>query len=79
MKELSTSSLLTKMAELIIDNPGVKVYVKWTCPKCAERITSTEPNKFREGGYIHEERNDGSYCGFLYTRSTWGLLVEYSR
>lgn len=43
---------------------GCKVYQKWTCEKCGERVTGNEPNHWTEQG-LHEERSDGSACGHI--------------
>lgn len=59
---------------------GNVVFLKWTCPACGERVTSSEPLKlvdhpeFPDGskkvvafppGYTHTEKDDGSPCGHL--------------
>lgn len=58
---------------------GYDVYVKWTCPQCGERAAANEPNTFNDGGYIHEEKLDGSPCGVLYHGPVYGLLATWSR
>jgi hypothetical protein len=44
---------------------GCIVFVKYTCDKCGERVTSNVPNSFAREGYIHEEKGDGTPCGHL--------------
>lgn len=55
-------------------NPNVRIYVKWTCPACGERVMSGEPNVFNAGGYVHDDPN----CGFHYTGEYWGFMAEFS-
>lgn len=52
---------------------GNVVLMKWTCPGCGERVTSTDPITLvmHEGrqvaafppGFVHSEKEDGSPCG----------------
>lgn len=56
---------------------GGKAWIKWTCPKCGERVTANEPNTFHTRGYAHEAKRDGSPCGAVYTGDMFGLLVAY--
>ncbi len=65
----------------MIDNlieQGAVVFLKWSCPSCGERVTANEPNSYHRGGYRHEEKKDGSPCGFLYLGTRFGLLAVHS-
>ena len=48
---------------------GYLTLVKWTCPKCGDRVTSGEPNVFHAMGYYH----DVPGCGALYTGPAYGF------
>lgn len=48
---------------------GYIVLVKWTCPKCGDRVESGEPNVFHSGGYYHDVPD----CGALYTGPRFGF------
>ena len=50
---------------------GFFVLVKWTCPKCKERVTSGVPNVYHSAGYYH----DSPGCGFLYQGQRFGLAA----
>lgn len=63
--------IIKAMDEMI--EKGFDVYVKWTCDKCGERCTSNIPNVYNTGGYIHEEREDGTVCGYL----TYPIGINY--
>lgn len=76
--DLTAEELIERMDEVIRSNPGAKTFVKWTCPACGERVTATEYNTFRTGGYKHEERRDGQVCGYLYTGPLWGFMAMFS-
>lgn len=65
--------LLTTLDEKVKANPNMKVYLKWTCPGCGERVTATEPNTYYTEGYVHES------CGATYRGKMFGTLVEVSR
>jgi len=54
---------------------GRTVYLKWTCPACGERAIANDPNRYCTQGYLHEEKKDGSPCGFLYRGDLFGYLV----
>lgn len=43
---------------------GAITFFKWTCRGCGERVTSNEPNTVTTKAK-HEEKEDGSYCGFI--------------
>jgi hypothetical protein len=43
---------------------GCKVFQKWTCAECGERVTANLPNHWTEQGH-HEEKADGSPCGCI--------------
>ncbi len=54
---------------------GALVYLKWTCPKCGERVLADEPNVYNPLGYRHTEREDGTQCGATYFGPLFGLAV----
>lgn len=54
---------------------GYHVFIKWTCPLCGDRPMANEPDEFHTGGYVHEERHDGTPCGHLYTGGLYGLMA----
>lgn len=54
---------------------GATVYIKWTCPKCGERVIADEPNVYNALGYRHTERQDGTPCDGLYLGTVFGLAV----
>lgn len=71
---------ITEMAQVIYErmNMGCLIYLKWTCPACGERVTSTSPLTLTDHpefpgykivafppGYRHDEKDDGSPCGHL--------------
>jgi rRNA maturation protein Nop10 len=57
---------------------GALTFVKWTCPKCGDRVVADTPNQFHPEGYTHTEREDGKRCGHLYTGPKWGLRAIYA-
>lgn len=65
---------IIKMVESIAEKGG-SAFIKWTCPKCGERVICAEANTTYEKGYQHEERGDGTPCGGLYTGNKFGLLA----
>ena len=71
-KDLPLDEALAMLATL---PEGVLWYLKWTCPKCKERVTCNEPMTVYKQGYIHEEREDGSPCGELYTGNMFGCFL----
>lgn len=68
--DLPGAQIRAKMEAAIQANPGVKLYVKWTCPKCRERVTADDANTFHMGGYKCE-------CGHLYTGDLFGLMAVF--
>lgn len=76
-KDLTTEEVIERMDEVIRSNPGAKTFVKWTCPACGERVTATEYNTFRTGGYRHEEKHGGEVCGHIYAGPFWGFMVLF--
>lgn len=59
---------------------GALVYLKWNCPQCGERCIDNIPNRYCRLGYRHEEKQDGSVCGAVYTGELFGyLLVQGTR
>ena len=73
--DFEIEEMLPKIDELI--RSGVLVYLKWTCPKCGERVTANEPNTYRTQGYQHEERLDGIICGEWYYGTKFNYLVHW--
>lgn len=65
--------ILPELAEWV--QLGAICYIKWTCPKCGERVLSEDPNVFCDRGYLHSEKQDGSECGFVYFGDQFGLAV----
>ena len=78
MADIDISEIQRKTDALLAANPTVKVYLKWTCPTCGERVTATEPNSYCLRGYYHEEKDDGSSCGALYTGTKFGMLLLFA-
>ena len=64
MSDVLEPALLRDMDEFI--GEGWDVYVKWTCPRCGERVMCETPNTFYAGGFRHAVRADGEPCGFVY-------------
>jgi hypothetical protein len=64
---------------------GTRVFIKWTCPACGERVTADDPMRLHPTGqlvwrpvYQHTERDDGSPCGHtvdVYTYRFGCMLV----
>lgn len=64
---------------------GSIIFLKWTCPKCGERVTSSQPLQLIDHpefpgqrkvvafppGYTHDEKDDGSPCGELVSIHTY--------
>lgn len=73
-RDLPLGQIAKMMENILEDNPHALCYVKWTCPACGERVTSTEANTIRTGGMIHDELS----CGYHYTGDLYGLFVEFS-
>lgn len=71
--DVTEARLLEIMREFM--KKGFDVYVKWTCPKCGERVTCPTANSFYPAGFIHEEKADGSACGELYLGPTYGVMA----
>ena len=68
--DINSIALVNKMNDILTRLDGkAKVYVKWTCPGCGERVTSTQPNSFHTDGYTHEE------CGVTYTGDMFGMAL----
>lgn len=63
---------IMEMVKPILESGGL-VYLKWTCPKCGERVTADEANTYHADGYIHTE----PYCGYHYKGTQYGFLVVY--
>lgn len=55
-----------------IMNAGGNVWIKWTCPKCGDRVTANEANTVYMQGYKHED------CGEVYRGDTYGLFVVFT-
>jgi hypothetical protein len=61
---------------MLSENPGIRVFQKWTCAKCRERITANEPNNFtimgkcEDCGYVTDMRISG--CNYMVIASTAG-------
>lgn len=72
-KDLETSELLKEMEKKIKE--GFTCFVKWTCEKCNERVTCTTPNAFFTKGFCHQEKSDGSPCGFVSYPKKFGLAI----
>ena len=65
-------SEILRMANEVIQNGG-QVYLKWTCPKCGDRVTADEANTYHTSGYIHTDKG----CGYHYKGEMFGFLVVY--
>jgi hypothetical protein len=72
--DVDSQTLCRMMGPLIED--GQDVYVQWTCPKCGERSTSSNPTILVQTSdghksvgiyerYHHEEKADGTPCGYM--------------
>lgn len=71
----------------VLKLPNATVYIKWTCPRCGDRVSANDPVPRREDGrvefrpgYLHEEREDGTWCGCLYPtheNSLFGIMIIY--
>jgi hypothetical protein len=48
--DLPREELMKRAQEAIRQIPGAIVHFKFTCPKCGERCTFTEPNALYENG-----------------------------
>lgn len=66
---------------------GAQIFIKWTCPKCGERVISDDPMRIAQTGqlewrpgYQHTEREDGSPCGETVSVYTYrfGCMLMYS-
>lgn len=67
--------LIKQMNEVLRTKPNARCFVKWTCTRCGDRVTSNVPNVFNTGGYLHEERESGDVCGGVYTGNYYGLAI----
>jgi len=65
--------MLPRMNELIQD--GCLIYLKWTCPACGERVTSTEANSYQTGGYLHDEKMNDEPCGATYYGTKFNYVM----
>ncbi len=54
---------------------GLDAYLRWTCPKCQERVLADQPNVYHATGYRHTARADGTPCGGVYQDRLFGLAV----
>ena len=68
-KDLSGEKIIELMRKLI--SRGFVCFVKYTCEKCGERVTCTQPNSFFTNGYTHDE----TYCGHTSFPDKFGLIV----
>lgn len=50
---------------------GAAIILKWSCPKCGERVMSDDENCFHTEGYEHTD-ND---CGYVYCGRTFGFAL----
>jgi len=67
---------LVEALEMLRDLPeGSLWYLKWTCPKCGERVTCNEPKTVYTRGYLHQEKANGEPCGALYTGQMFGCFL----
>lgn len=67
-RSLNRQQLITMANELI--SKGHIIWVKWTCPRCGDRVTSSTPNTIF-ASYLHTDEK----CGFLYKGDEFGLMV----
>lgn len=72
--DLPFDKLVVEMDKLLAK--GYHVWVKWTCPDCGERATSNEPDVVHTGGYLHQEKADGTPCGAWYFGTVFGMRAE---
>jgi len=54
---------------------GALAYLRWTCPKCGDRVLADTPNVYNALGYTHTERADGTPCRGFYAGPLFGLAV----
>ena len=66
MTDKTAEEIIALMIETCEANPDVDCYIEWTCPKCGERPMCTTPNQFFTRGFLHEAKEDDTYCGYLY-------------
>lgn len=72
-KDKPINELLPEMDRLVAR--GAIVWLKYTCPKCGDRIVVDEQNTWHPEGYDHTMRADGSTCGGRYIGHLFGLRV----
>lgn len=68
---------ILNLMEKVVAQGGL-AYIKWTCPKCGERVTSDQANCFYMQGYKHTEKDDGTPCGETYRGTMFGLRALFS-
>lgn len=54
---------------------GDLAWIKWTCPRCGERVTSDNEGSIHLDGYKHTQKKDGTLCGGVYEGNLFGLRV----
>lgn len=70
-EDIHEDELIRRMEAVLALHPHAEVFVKWTCPKCGERVMSGEANTYHSAGYLHED------CGFLYTGKFFGFMAAF--
>ena len=75
MSDGSRDEIIQEIERTLQKFPLALCYVKWTCPKCRDRVTSDRPNVFNIGGYLHTKREDGSFCGTQYDGDRYGFRL----
>lgn len=76
-KDYPVEQVLKSMDRVI--RLGGLAFIKWTCPKCGERVMSDTPNVYNTAGYMHVEKADGSQCGGLYTGEMFNFCAVFAR
>jgi predicted RNA-binding Zn-ribbon protein involved in translation (DUF1610 family) len=70
-EDLHVDELIRRMEAILVKHPSAKLFVKWTCPKCGERVTSNEANVVHTGGYRHDD------CGGMYHGDLFGFMAIF--
>src|SRR5260370_28532217 len=68
--DVAVDELLRLMDEVMAAG-AIAVYVKWTCPRCGDRVVADAACSFHPEGYTHTTRADGTPCGHLYVGPKW--------
>jgi hypothetical protein len=71
MPDISRDELMKRANQFLKEFPDSEVFFKFTCRKCGERCSFSEPNILYENGECFK-------CGFVTTITEGGFMVSMS-